>query len=936
MNMCVKHIVSPGYSLAGSEASPTALLLEDLERRGIVLESDGVDLRFRAPRGALTIELKREIIERKSEILALLGSAAGIVDRLCDRSRDEIDRVARDAMGLVPEAWGPSQDLPAGPDPIAIVSENDGIPSHNSRDSQKRVPADPIGPIANSAKALAHPLDQLDEGPAGAVVATLSARIGILDELATEPDHATIVLGTESFVYRRDWSGVPLAGDRIALDTETARIEGHEIPTLALAAASSGSEHTLIHPDRLGAFLLAHRDRHVIVFNAAFDFWVVHQHLKRQSEGEALECWWAIAEEGRLHDTMLLDALFRLARNGSYPGLRDLGTVAAEFGGLIVNKEDPYRLRYAEIIGQPWDQVERGFFDYAAGDPIATLRADSTLRPAAIALARSHGIGDEVMARYGPLTEAIQVKAAIALAAISRNGIRLDLAHAAAVQGGLRARLDQTGDRLRSDPAYEGLFQLDRVGQLRLTAGGLPSLSRKRLQEILIGVASELVDGEGGAFSVPRTRTGAVSTATEEWAEHAEHHPFLGDWFAMAETSKLCQFFANLRDEVVHPRYTTMVLTGRTSCSRPNIQQIPRRAGFREIFVPTPGHFLLAADYSYIELRALASVCEARYGRSTLADVIRAGRDPHAYTAAMLLGRDPDEFLALQGSNPKEFKEGRQRAKPLNFGIPGGLGPASLVTYARRTYGVAMSLEEARDFRDRMITEVYPEWDQYLSEDPMAILAANLRTTTDACWAALDWQGTRSPAMVGAVRRVVRGEVRRKDGEPYSRRFLSGVWDGLNRVNRTAALAPLLAARVGSVDLSRRLFESGVMTPTGWIRGRVSYAQCRNTPFQHLAATGGKLALWRLLREGYRVIGFVHDEFLVELPDEGGFVRKEEVDRVVKILCSEMEVVLGGNLPVSCEATLSTCWSKDAELIERDGKVYPWRPGKTDALPDRA
>src|SRR5262249_21238987 len=122
------------------------------------------------------------------------------------------------------------------------------------------------------------------------------------------------------------------------------------------------------------------------------------------------------------------------------------------------------------------------------------------------------------------------------------------------------------------------------------------------------------------------------------------------------------------------------------------------------------------------------------------------------------------------------------------------------------------------------------------------------------------------------------------------------------------------------------LFDSGVVTLTGRIRGRVSYAQCRNTPFQGLAADGAKLALWRLIREGYRVIGFVHDEVLVELEDEGGYVTKDRVDRIVEILCTEMQAVLGGGLPVECEATLSTCWSKNAELIVRDDKVYPWGP----------
>ena len=149
-----------------------------------------------------------------------------------------------------------------------------------------------------------------------------------------------------------------------------------------------------------------------------------------------------------------------------------------------------------------------------------------------------------------------------------------------------------------------------------MTAGGLPSLSRKTLQEILLGVVDEIrADQEGFEFEIPRTPKGEVSTATEQWAELAEHHPFLRDWSAMAETSKLCQFFGGLQSKIVHPRYTTMVLTGRTSCSGPNIQQMPRKAGFREIFRPSPGHFLLAVDYKFIELVALAAICEARFGK---------------------------------------------------------------------------------------------------------------------------------------------------------------------------------------------------------------------------------------------------------------------------------------------------------------------------------
>lgn len=59
-------------------------------------------------------------------------------------------------------------------------------------------------------------------------------------------------------------------------------------------------------------------------------------------------------------------------------------------------------------------------------------------------------------------------------------------------------------------------------------------------------------------------------------------------------------------------------------------------------------------------------------------------------------------------------KKLRQQAKALNFGIPGGLGAASLVAYAAATYGVSLSIEQASSFRDRLIGEVYPELTEYL------------------------------------------------------------------------------------------------------------------------------------------------------------------------------------------------------------------------------
>jgi len=125
-----------------------------------------------------------------------------------------------------------------------------------------------------------------------------------------------------------------------------------------------------------------------------------------------------------------------------------------------------------------------------------------------------------------------------------------------------------------------------------------------------------------------------MSTSRKHWAEHESRHPFVKQWLSMESAAHFLAFLAHLGEEgVVHPEYQVLVRNGRTSCKNPPIQQTPRSGGFREMFIASPGHVLVAVDYKFIELCTLAAVCEARYGRSVLADVIRGGRGTTALTA---------------------------------------------------------------------------------------------------------------------------------------------------------------------------------------------------------------------------------------------------------------------------------------------------------------
>ena len=116
------------------------------------------------------------------------------------------------------------------------------------------------------------------------------------------------------------------------------------------------------------------------------------------------------------------------------------------------------------------------------------------------------------------------------------------------------------------------------------------------------------------------------------------------------------------------------------------------------MFTASPGHVLLAVDYNYIELCTLAASCEHRYGYSVLAEVIRRGIDPHAFTAAMFEGIELEEFMSWRHTEERgtDWKKLRQRAKAINFGIPGGLGSHGLKSYAKSGYGVDISSKTAQ------------------------------------------------------------------------------------------------------------------------------------------------------------------------------------------------------------------------------------------------
>ena len=175
-------------------------------------------------------------------------------------------------------------------------------------------------------------------------------------------------------------------------------------------------------------------------------------------------------------------------------------------------------------------------------------------------------------------------------------------------------------------------------------------------------------------------------------------HPIIAVIERWRELSKLLSTYlralpeAAATDGRIHTTFSQhTAATGRLSCTNPNLQAIPVRTPIgqeiRAAFIAAPGTQLISCDYSQVELRILAALCQ----EPGLVDAFRRGDDVHRATAAEVLGKAPADVT----------KEERDRAKAVNFGI----------IYGISSFGLAEQLEIGRDEAQQYI-------DTYLGRYP--------------------------------------------------------------------------------------------------------------------------------------------------------------------------------------------------------------------------
>jgi DNA polymerase-1 len=211
-------------------------------------------------------------------------------------------------------------------------------------------------------------------------------------------------------------------------------------------------------------------------------------------------------------------------------------------------------------------------------------------------------------------------------------------------------------------------------------------------EEFTLGSPKQLEEILFGRLGLSRKRRGKTGYSTDARVLQAirHEHAIVAKIERWRELTKLAQTYLDALPLLIGPDgrlHTTFnqtaATTGRLSSNNPNLQNIPIRTELgREIracFVAEPGHLLVSADYSQVELRLLAHIA----GEDVLRDIFRRGEDVHTATACRVFGVSPEQIDPAM----------RSKAKMINYGIVYGLS----------AFGMADRLDIPQDEADDFI-----------------------------------------------------------------------------------------------------------------------------------------------------------------------------------------------------------------------------------------
>lgn len=459
---------------------------------------------------------------------------------------------------------------------------------------------------------------------------------------------------------------------------------------------------------------------HVVEYDmAVLAAWGLRHGLGEQILQMIFQAYW----EDRVTCTQVRQKLLDIARgcfegNGFQKWGYHLDECARRMVGIELDKTDPWRLLYGTLYNTPVAEWPVEALHYCRGDVVA---------PRALHRAQEAHL-DVLQDQFR------QARYAFAKRLMECWGIRTE-------RGAVERFHAQTLAESEVDRAVATQAGLVRPNGKRHLA---PAMAR--MVDVYRGLEEDppLTDkGREVQEEMVQARGVGKVTALEVWDAHKKYISLDEDACLASGDDILQAFqrFGSLKTTLsrverlyygtelpLQAQFQSIVATGRTSCrmgdvdpgvSPPSwgfqLQNLPRKAGLRECFVPRPGFVFSSVDYDGQELKSWAQVCLWAVGRSRLAQVLNEGLDAHTELAARIAGISKAEAYALQAAGDPHFKNFvRQVAKIGNFGYPGGMGPATLRVQARKEYRVVLTLRACQELREFWKVE-WPEAPGYFA-----------------------------------------------------------------------------------------------------------------------------------------------------------------------------------------------------------------------------
>jgi DNA polymerase-1 len=339
-------------------------------------------------------------------------------------------------------------------------------------------------------------------------------------------------------------------------------------------------------------------------------------------------------------DTLLNELILDNGRAGEGHSLADL---SRRYLGITLDKAE--REGFARVLDAPFTPQQ---LEYAARDVLATWQVFMQQLP------RLNAEGARAVARL----EALCVPA---VADMEQRGILVD---AVAWRVALKsAEQERTAARDALNVHFKPVANVDLLGQVDLNYDSDEEVKAvlKRLGIVLDSLNNDALreTPHPAALALLNYREASkrVSTYGEGFLQHI--HP---------------------KDGRIHASFRQLgASTGRMSCERPNLQNIPRGSELRSCIKAPPGRLLITADYAACELRILTHLSQD----PVFLRAFQHGEDVHSQVASQIF-----EVPVSKHQRP----ELRERAKAISFGLIYGMGAAGLAAQTGQTLGDAEEL----------------------------------------------------------------------------------------------------------------------------------------------------------------------------------------------------------------------------------------------------